>query len=132
MIYYINSSRSECHVNFVFAGGDNSSEVEKPDTVCAPSVTASKVSQSAMGKQAEDTTDGLVVDVSLSDRVKGATNASLTAISPGLKDAMEEERSFTFDVSPLVGVPERETIKGWQSVSSTEAGKKSTVVLHYV
>lgn len=61
------------------------------------------------------------------DRVDGKVKSNSKE-----SDASKEEKSFTFEVNPLVVLSEGETGKGWQSFPSVEACKMTTVIFLYV
>lgn len=107
------------------SGDGISSAVDQSDPGSASIVNAAELSQSATKKQGGKV-DGLTANVSRSDGAEGVDNASSTPMP--VKGVMEEDRSFTFDVSPVAGLTEGETAKGWQSFSNNEVVKRSTLV----
>ncbi|KAL3499613.1 hypothetical protein ACH5RR_038706 [Cinchona calisaya] len=99
-------------------GGSISSEIGKP----------SAISRSETNKQA-CINGGMVKNVLLSDsKEKNCGNDSSTPVPPQVNVASEEEKSFTFDVSTLAGLPEGGISKERQSVPHIQAHKISTVV----
>lgn len=125
-IYLLFIFLSSENANHFFAGGSISPEIEKSNAISEVD-GGPDLSRGEMNKQA-GFIEGMVRNFPLSDnkeRIDG--NASLSSMPPGGIVASEEEKSFTFDVSPLAGLPEGGTSKGWQSVPHIQAHKRSTV-----
>lgn len=116
----------KCDVISIFAGGGISSTLDQSDPGSASIMNATELSQSATKKQG-GRVEGLTANVPPSDRAEGVDNAS--SILMPVKGVIEEDKSFTFDVSPVAGLTEGETAKGWKTFSNNEVVKRSTVIL---
>lgn len=110
----------------IIADGGISSTLDQSDPGSASIVNASGLSQSAAEKQGGGA-EVLTANVPCSDGAEKVDNAS--SILMPVKGVIEEDRSFTFDVSPVAGLTEGETAKGWKTFSNNEVVKRSTVIL---
>ncbi|KAK9274656.1 hypothetical protein L1049_021907 [Liquidambar formosana] len=120
---------SECDPKSrMLEGGSSCLDSDKPSCGSPTVISCTELSKSDKEKH-KGFKGPLDQSVPLSEVNDGAAN-KVCSISQDLKenDASKDERSFSFEVSPLADLSERDTGKGWQPFTSIQASKVSPIV----